>query len=79
MTIHEERENLCWNSSNTVDGAASAMWAIAAGLYAIANANAYAARHLGNGNAMTDMGAIEAFGKHIGDKMDSIADALRDK
>ena len=33
-------------------------------------------KYLGNGNASTQMGAIEAFGLHIGDKMDAIADAL---
>jgi len=33
-------------------------------------------KYLGNGDAATTMGAIEAFGKHMGEKLDSIADAL---
>ncbi|HEY4153536.1 MAG TPA: hypothetical protein VGM38_09465 [Pseudolysinimonas sp.] len=33
-------------------------------------------KYLGNGNAATQMGAIEAFGKHMGEKLDAIADAL---
>jgi hypothetical protein len=41
---------------------------------------ARAVRDLGNGDAATPMGAIEAFGAHIGEKMDAaamlIADAL---
>jgi len=54
-------------------------YAIAYALLKLATAQADLAFHvkyLGNGNAATQMGAIEAFGKHIGEKLDLIADAL---
>ena len=35
-------------------------------------------KYLGNGDAATTMGAIEAFGLHIGKKLDAMTDALRD-
>lgn len=34
-------------------------------------------KYLGNGDAATPMGAIEAFGAHIGDKLDGLTDAIR--
>lgn len=34
-------------------------------------------KYLGNGDAATTMGAIEAFGMHLGEKIDILADALR--
>ena len=55
-------------------------YAIAYGLLKLAKAQEDTAVHLkylGNGNAATPMGAIEAFGVHIGEKMDILADALR--
>jgi len=36
-------------------------------------------KYLGNGNAATTMGAIEAFGMHIGEKLDAMTDALRER
>lgn len=33
-------------------------------------------KYLGNGDAATQMGAIEAFGKHIGEKLDALTDAI---
>lgn len=79
MTLHEKRENECWEISGCCEGVQSALWAIAAGLFAVSSAQAYAARHLGNGNAMTDMGAIEAFSKHLGERLDHLADVISDK
>jgi hypothetical protein len=49
------------------------------GVYAIAVAImrlSQAIDRLGNADAATPMGAIEAFGKHIGEKLDMIADAM---
>lgn len=60
------------------DPKASALWAIAAGLFAVADATRDAARHLGNGDATSSMGAIEAFGKHIGEKLDDLTMAISD-
>jgi hypothetical protein len=40
------------------------------------NETARAIHLLGNANADTPMGAIEAFGKHIGEKMDNLAYAI---
>lgn len=54
-------------------------FAIAYALLRVANAQADTATHLkylGNGDAATPMGAIEAFGAHIGEKLDAIAVAL---
>ena len=34
-------------------------------------------KYLGNGDAATAMGAVEAFGLHIGEKLDAMTDALR--
>lgn len=48
------------------------LWAIAAGLFSVA----YALRCLGNGNASTQMGAIEALSVRIGDSIDRIAHAI---
>lgn len=70
-------EHECWKSSEEAEGTEAAMWAIAAGLFAIADAQIKAAHLLGNGGAATPMGAIEAFGAHIGEKMDGLADAIR--
>lgn len=33
-------------------------------------------KYLGNGDAATSMGAIEAFGKHIGEKLETLSSAL---
>jgi hypothetical protein len=40
------------------------------------NAVAHQIKYLGNGDAATSMGAIEAYGAHIGPKLDAIAEAL---
>lgn len=48
-------------------------------LFAIADAIETLARRvndLGNGDAATPMGAIEAFGAHIGEKMDAMTAAI---
>lgn len=55
-------------------------YAIAFALLKLADAQRSLATHvkyLCNGNAASEMGAIEAFGMHIGEKMDIIADVLR--
>jgi hypothetical protein len=51
------------------------------GLFAIAQALdsvAHAIHRLGNADACTPMGAIEAHSKHIGEKMDGLIDAIRE-
>jgi hypothetical protein len=35
-------------------------------------------KYLGNGDAATTMGAIEAFGMHLGEKLDSLTGAIQD-
>jgi hypothetical protein len=48
-------------------------------LYAVAIALsnvAYQLKYLGNGDAATQMGAIEALGKHLGESLDRIAETL---
>lgn len=67
-------EDECWSISRASgSGEIGAMWAIAAGLLAIASATRSAARHLGNGNAATEMGAIERLSVAVGE----IATAIR--
>jgi hypothetical protein len=56
------------NASDEVDPS----WAIAVALFSVARA----LRDLGNGNAVTHMGAIEAFSAHLGEKLDRIAEAI---
>jgi hypothetical protein len=54
-------------------------FAIAYALLKLAKAQEDAAIHLkylGNGDAATTMGAIEAFGMHIGEKLDSLTGAI---
>jgi hypothetical protein len=53
----------------------NAHWAIAAALFALT----HALDRLGNGNAATPMGAIEALGMHIGEKLERLADALESR
>lgn len=51
------------------------------GLFAIAQALdgvAHAIHRLGNADACTPMGAIEAHGKHMGEKLDGLIDAIRE-
>lgn len=79
MSIHEQRADDCWEIAMQTDGKDAALWAVAAGLFAISQANYAAAKHLGNGDASTPMGAIEALGKHIGEQLQSIAVALGDR
>jgi hypothetical protein len=76
MSLHADREDECWEIATMTESKDGGWWAIAAGLFAIANAQRAAAHHLGNGDAATSMGAIEAFGKHIGEKIDTLADAI---
>jgi hypothetical protein len=78
MTEHERRADECWEIANLTMAKDAGLWAVAAGLFAIASAQAYAARHLGNGDAVTQYGALEALGKHIGESLDGIATALHD-
>jgi hypothetical protein len=57
-------------------------YAIAHALMRLADAQGEVAQHikyLGNGNASTSMGAIEAFGLHIGEKLDALTDALANR
>lgn len=49
-------------------------WAIAAALLNLA----YEVKYLGNGNAATQVGAIEGFGMHLGEKLDSLTNAISD-
>lgn len=56
-------------------------FAIAYALLLLAQAQertASAVRALGNGDAATSMGAIEALGMHLGEKLDSLDNAARD-
>lgn len=76
MSAHGEREDECWEIATLTAEKDAGLWAVAAGLFAIAHANYAAAKHLGNGDAMTSMGAIEALGKHLGEHLQSIAAAL---
>lgn len=58
------------------------IFAIAYALLRLANAQSDTATHLkylGNGNASTPMGAIEAFGAHIGEKLDALTAAIADR
>jgi len=57
-------DNDC-ESGNVVDG-----------LFAIAKALMLGAKHLGNGDASTPMGALEALGKCLMDSADTIAHAI---
>jgi len=49
---------------------------IARGLFAVASAIRYAAAELGNGNAGTPMGALEAHGVAMKEAADAIAEAI---
>jgi fumarate hydratase class II len=53
-------------------GVEAGLYAIALGLYRVANE----IKWLGNGDAATTMGAIEALGVHLGEKFDGISNAL---
>lgn len=58
------------------------LYAIAYALMEIAGAQREVAVHvkyLGNGDAATTMGAIEAFGMHIGEKMDTFGMIVGEK
>lgn len=55
-------------AANVVDG----LFAIAVAIQNLASAT----QRLGNADAMTPMGAIEAFGLHIGEKIDRLADVI---
>jgi hypothetical protein len=55
------------------------LFAIAHAILKLADAQQNLATHvkyLGNGDAATTMGAIEAFGMHIGEKLDAITSAI---
>lgn len=62
ISPNENDRNL--EPANVVDG----LFAIARSLDRVASA----LRALGNGDAATSMGAIEAFGAHIGEKLDAL-------
>ena len=51
-------------------------WATAAAILIVGNKIAAALRALGNGDAFTPMGAIEGLAKHIGEKLDGLAEAI---
>lgn len=60
-------------------GGGEGLFAIAFALLELASAQESVAIHLkylGNGDAATTMGAIEAFGKHIGEKLDDLTTAI---
>lgn len=66
ISPNEHDQNL--EPANVVDG----LFAIARALHAVARE----LRDLGNGDAATPMGAIEAFGDHIGQKLDALTQAI---
>lgn len=69
ISPNEQDRNL--EAANVVDG-----------LFAIARAVdrlATQVKYLGNGDATDNRGAIEAFGMHIGEKMDALAEAITTK
>jgi hypothetical protein len=68
MLWSSTRENQEGDRANMVD----ALFAIADALNGVARQ----IRDLGNGDAATPMGAIEAFGMHIGEKIDALASAV---
>lgn len=81
----ERDENLEWNIARTLkgtptpldDGAALIAYAV----LRLAEAQfetAQALRDLGNGDATTTMGALEALGKHMGEKVDELTQAVRE-
>jgi nucleoside-diphosphate-sugar epimerase len=49
---------------------------IAAAIIFAGRAIAREIRNLGNGDAATPMGALEAFGDHIGKKLDALTEAI---
>jgi len=59
--------------------AKDARWAIAYALMRLADAQESVAtqlKYLGNGDAATQMGAMEALGLQLGEKLQAVADAL---
>ena len=64
--LHESFEN--------ADGVEGALYAIAIAIEHLA----YQVKYLGNGNAASQMGAIEFLGKCIGEKIELLADAVRE-
>lgn len=69
ISPNEQDSNL--EAANVVD----ALFAISRSLDRVASA----LRSLGNGDAATPMGAIEAFGDLIGKKMDALTDAIAER
>jgi hypothetical protein len=68
-------QDLCKDKARKGDG----LFAIAYALLEVAAAQRSLAVHvkyLGNGDAATTIGAIEAFGMHIGEKMDTLSAVL---
>jgi hypothetical protein len=61
--------------SVTGQGLTDALFEIANGL----NAIAYQLKYLGNGNASTHMGAIEAHGKFVSEALERIASAIEER
>jgi hypothetical protein len=72
----ERKREIGWMSYYTSDPNFNNYWTQMAdegnGLFAVA----VAIERLGNNNSDTRMGAIEAYGKHIGDKMDALTEAI---
>jgi hypothetical protein len=66
----------CWAEAEGATGVEAALWAIAAALCENADATMAAARHLGTGNAATQMGALEALGLAVTQAAERIADAM---
>lgn len=65
-----------WSGSKYKGGnVCDALFDIADALRAVA----HQIKYLGNGDAATPMGAIEAYGKHIGEKLDDLIAAIGDK
>jgi hypothetical protein len=75
-----EKSQECWDNAMHAgpESPVSAQWAVAAAGFAQAAAISAAARHLGTGNAATDMGAIEALSVSVKEGMQAIADAVRE-
>lgn len=76
MTKHIQ--DICEDKARAGEG----LFAVAYALLQLAEAQQRLAVHvkyLGNGDASTTMGAIEAFGMHIGEKLDALTTAIQER
>ena len=76
MTIHIQ--DFCEDKARKGEG----LFAVAYALLELAEAQKSCAVHLkylGNGDASTTMGAIEAFGMQLGEKLDALTTAIQER